>query len=83
MAVPPLLGQDPPRKTKFQSLHHDGRILLLRFADQQMNVFGHNHVAEVRVLVYEWYSTVRSIPNSFASSLTLSHFFMRSIVMSL
>jgi hypothetical protein len=45
MAVPALLGQDAPRKTKFQSLHHDGRILLLRFADQQMNVFGHDHVA--------------------------------------
>jgi hypothetical protein len=43
--VPALLGQDAPRKTKFQSLHHDGRILLLRFADQQMNVFGHDHVA--------------------------------------
>ena len=46
MAVPPPLGQDAPRKTKFQSLHHDGRILLLRFADQQMNVFGHDDVAD-------------------------------------
>jgi hypothetical protein len=46
MAVPALLSQDAPRKTKFQSLHHDGRILLLRFADQQMNVFGHDHVPD-------------------------------------
>jgi len=46
MAVPAPLGQDAPRKTNFQSLHHDGRILLLRFADQQMNVFGHDHVAD-------------------------------------
>jgi len=45
MAVPAPLGQDAPRKTNFQSLHHDGRILLLRFADQQMNVFGHDDVA--------------------------------------
>ena len=32
MAVPAPLGQYAPRKTKFQSLHHDRRILLLRFA---------------------------------------------------
>jgi len=33
------------RKAEFERLHHDGRILLLRFADQQMNMLGHDDIA--------------------------------------
>jgi hypothetical protein len=55
--VPPpsRLRQDAPRKAEFESLHHGRRIRRLRFADQQMYVLGHNHVAnygELMALVH-------------------------------
>jgi hypothetical protein len=40
------LEKDAARKAEFQSLHHRRRRTLLRFADQQMKVLGHDHVAE-------------------------------------
>ena len=46
IAAPPFLGQNAPRKTKFESLHHSRRILLLPLADKQMSVFGHNGVSD-------------------------------------
>ena len=44
--APPLFGQDAPRKTWLERLHYGRRIFLLRFADEQVNVLGHNHVAD-------------------------------------
>ena len=41
-----MLGQNAPRKTEFESLHHSRRILLLRLADEQMNVLGHNDISD-------------------------------------
>jgi len=38
--------QDAPRKAQFQSLHDRRWRTILRFADQQMRVLGHNHVTE-------------------------------------
>jgi hypothetical protein len=37
--------QDAARKAHFERLHHCRRVLLLRFAEEQMNVLGHDHVA--------------------------------------
>jgi hypothetical protein len=46
VATASRLRQDPPGKAEFESLHHGRRILLLRLADQQMNMLGHDHVAD-------------------------------------
>ena len=46
VATASRLRQDPPRKAEFESPHHGRRILLLRFAYQQMNMLGHDHVAD-------------------------------------
>src|SRR5258706_310864 len=46
VATASRLRQDAPRKAEFESLHHGRRILLLRFANQQMNMLGHDHVAD-------------------------------------
>ena len=43
------LGQSPqypPREPLFDRLHDPGRIILLRFADQQMNVLRHDYIAD-------------------------------------
>jgi hypothetical protein len=45
VAPPSRLCQNAARKAEFEGLHDSRRILLLRFADQQVNVFGHDHVA--------------------------------------
>jgi len=34
------------RKSKFESLHHGRRSFYLRFADQKVNVLGHDHVTD-------------------------------------
>jgi len=39
------------RKAKFESLHHGRRSLYLRFADQQVNMFGHDHVTGHKKLI--------------------------------
>jgi len=44
VAWSPRLRQNASRKSKFKSLHHGRRSLYSRFADQQMNVLGHDHV---------------------------------------
>src|SRR5258708_1607830 len=46
VATPSRLRLDAPRKAEYESLHHGRRILLLRFAYQQMNMLGHDHVAD-------------------------------------
>src|ERR1019366_10553359 len=38
--------QHAPGKTLFEYLHNGRRSSRLRFADQDMKVFGHNHIAE-------------------------------------
>lgn len=45
------LDQNTSRKSKLKRLHHGRRILLLRFADQQVNVFGHDDVTNDHELV--------------------------------
>jgi superfamily I DNA and RNA helicase len=40
------LAQQTPRKTLFQSVHHDRRIAALRFAEEQMHVLGHDHITD-------------------------------------
>jgi len=45
VASPSRLRQYAPCEAEFESLHHGSRIFLLRFADQQMYVLGHDHVA--------------------------------------
>jgi hypothetical protein len=44
IASAPCLCQNASRRSQFESLHHGRRSLPLRFADQQMNMFGHDHV---------------------------------------
>jgi len=39
-------GQDAARKAKFQGLHHRRRSFLLWFADQQVDMLGHDHVTD-------------------------------------
>lgn len=46
VAPPSRLRQDAPRNAEFEGLHHGGRVLLLWFADQQMNMLGHDHLAD-------------------------------------
>src|SRR6266576_2744848 len=41
-----LWRQHPSSKTKLEGLHNRGRVLFLRLTDQQMNMFGHDHVAQ-------------------------------------
>ncbi len=45
-ASPSLLCQKAARKSEFKSLHHCRRSLYLRFADQEVNVFGHGYVTD-------------------------------------
>jgi hypothetical protein len=45
IAFPFLLGQHSPRKSNFDRLNHSGWIFQLRFADQEMDVLRHDHVA--------------------------------------
>jgi hypothetical protein len=51
VSASPLLGQQTARKTELQSLHNLGRRAILGFAEQQMNVFRHDHVADHHELV--------------------------------
>jgi hypothetical protein len=44
IALPSLLRQNAARKNEFESLHDRRGSLLLRFADQEVNVLRHNHV---------------------------------------
>jgi len=44
IASPPRLRQNASRKSKFESLYDGRRSLDLRFADQQVNRFGHDPV---------------------------------------
>ena len=46
-----LLGQHAPRKAEFQRLYGPRQRSLWRLADQEMNVFGHHHVADDHPLV--------------------------------
>ena len=46
VALPFRLFQNSPRKTEFERLHHRRWVLFLRFADEKMNVFGHDHVSD-------------------------------------
>ena len=45
------LPQNAARKAEFESLHDSRRSPLLRFANQQMNVLGHDHVADDHELI--------------------------------
>jgi hypothetical protein len=47
----PRLRQNASRKSELKSLHHGRRGLDLRFADQQVNVLGHDHVAGYHEMV--------------------------------
>ncbi len=38
--------ENPLGKTLFQHLHHDGWISLVRFADQEMEVLGHDYISQ-------------------------------------
>jgi hypothetical protein len=49
--APPLLGEHPSRESKFDCLQHDRRSALLRFAHQQVKMFGHDHVANYHKMV--------------------------------
>jgi hypothetical protein len=40
------LGQKAARKSKFKSLHHGRGSLYLRFADEEVNMFGHGYVTD-------------------------------------
>src|SRR5580692_8418773 len=40
-----LACQHAAREADLERLHHGGRILLLRFADEQVNMLRHHHVA--------------------------------------
>jgi hypothetical protein len=44
VAASPHLSQHATRKAHFQSLHDRRRASLLRFAYQEMNMFGHHYV---------------------------------------
>jgi hypothetical protein len=44
-AFPSRNRQNSPREAEFERLHHRRGCLLLRFADQKMNVFRHDHIA--------------------------------------
>ena len=39
-------ADNPSSKTLFQDLHHDGWISLVRFADQEMEVLGHDYISQ-------------------------------------
>ena len=51
IALSSPLRQKPSRKSKFKSLHHGRRGLYLRFADQEVNVLGHDHVTDDHELI--------------------------------
>ena len=51
VAPSPRLRQNAARKAEFESLQHRGRSLLLRLADQQVKVLGHDHVADHHELI--------------------------------
>jgi len=51
VASSPRPRQDAARKAEFESLQDRRRSLLLRFADQQVKVFGHDHVAHHHELI--------------------------------
>jgi hypothetical protein len=44
------LHHDASRESELKRLHHCRRILLLRFADQKVNVLGHDHVTDDELL---------------------------------
>ena len=44
-------AQNAPGETLLDDLHHDGRRAAFWFADQQMNVFGHDDVSHDHELV--------------------------------
>ncbi|HVO82068.1 MAG TPA: hypothetical protein VMT28_15135, partial [Terriglobales bacterium] len=46
-----LLGQDPPGKAQLERLHDPRGNMFLRFADQRMKVFGHDHIADHHKLI--------------------------------
>src|SRR5271155_1328714 len=51
IALPFRLCQHSPRKAEFERLHHNRRVLLLRFADQKMDMLRHNHISDNDELV--------------------------------
>jgi hypothetical protein len=58
------LPQHPPRESLLNRLHDTGRVALLRFADQQVDVLRHDHVAydnETVALTYLFEDTQEKI----------------------
>src|SRR5216684_2014166 len=51
VASSPRLSQYAARKAKFERLHYCRRSLYLRFADQEVNVLGHDHVTDDHELI--------------------------------